>query len=151
MLISDGAVEVTADGWRINAARLGAIRIPHSLVGVLQARLDRLLPAEKLALQQAAVIGTVFWDQALEALNAGSTQVLSALVSRNLAIPVLHAALEGQREYAFKNQLLQQVTYDTVLKSAQRAYHAHAARWLAERSGEGAKEFFGINRWKAPC
>ncbi len=36
-----------------------------TLTGVLQARLDGLPPAEKRALQQASVVGTVFWDQAL--------------------------------------------------------------------------------------
>ena len=49
---------------------------------MLQARLDALPPPEKRALQQASVIGHVFWDAALAALDAGAPAALPALLAR---------------------------------------------------------------------
>ena len=54
----------------MNAERLLLTKVPTTLTGVLQARLDGLPPPERLTLQQASVIGSVFWDQALVALDA---------------------------------------------------------------------------------
>ena len=59
---------------------------------MLQARLDGLPPAEKLALQQASVIGPVFWDQALAALDAQATGRLAVAVT-----PRARAAASGRR------------------------------------------------------
>jgi len=51
--------------WQLHADQLLGTKVPPTLTGVLQARLDGLPAAEKLALQQASVIGAVFWDRAL--------------------------------------------------------------------------------------
>ena len=59
---------------------------------------------------------------------------------RELVLPRQDASLEGVREYAFKHQILHQVTYDTVLKSHKRAAHARVARWLAARPSVGRDE-----------
>ena len=69
MLIDQGAIE-TGEVWKVNAERLLLTRVPTTLTGVLQARLDGLPAPERLTLQQASVIGPVFWDRALIALDA---------------------------------------------------------------------------------
>ena len=51
--------------------------------------------------------------------------------------------MSGAREYAFTHQLLQQVTYETVLKAVA-AEHANAARWFAGQTGARAKDVLGI-------
>jgi predicted ATPase len=48
-------------------------------VGLLQARLDALPASERQAARQASVIGHVFWDDALQALDAQAPQALPAL------------------------------------------------------------------------
>ena len=68
MLIDQGAIE-TGEIWKVNAERLLLTQVPPTLTGVLQARLDGLPPPERLTLQQASVIGPVFWDRALIALD----------------------------------------------------------------------------------
>ncbi|MFO1305523.1 MAG: adenylate/guanylate cyclase domain-containing protein [Burkholderiales bacterium] len=146
MLIDQGAIQ-TGEPWKVNTERLMVTKVPPTLTGVLQARLGGLPAPEKRALQQASVVGSVFWDQALAAIEAGATEQLPALVRRELTLPRADAALEGLREYAFHHQLLHQVTYETVLKRAKREWHATVARWLAgltEKGGLRAGDFPGL-------
>jgi predicted ATPase len=147
MLVDEGALVTSANGWHVNPDKLLDAHVPPTLTGVLQARLDRLKPGERLALQQASVIGFVFWDQALQALNPMASAALPALVRNALAVLHQHCALEagveGVHEYAFSNQLMHQVTYGTLLKQNRRAYHAQVAKWLTSLSGVRARDFLG--------
>ena len=70
MLIDDGVIEVDAERWHVLPDKLLAAHVPTTLTGVLQARLDALGARERTALQNAAVVGHVFWDQALAAIDA---------------------------------------------------------------------------------
>jgi class 3 adenylate cyclase len=146
MLIDQSAIR-TGDTWAVDAERLLVAQVPPTLTGVLQARLDGLPAPEKRALQQASVVGAVFWDQALAAVDAQGAQQLAALVQRELTLPRADALLDGLREYAFRHQVLHQVTYDTVLKRAKREGHAKVAQWLAgltEQGGLRAGDLLGL-------
>ena len=146
MLVDQGAI-TTGETWSVNADRLLATKVPPTLTGVLQARLDSLPPAEKLTLQEASVIGQVFWDQALIALDERAKDALPALVQRELTFPRPDATLDGMREYVFKHAILHQVTYGTVLKRTKRELHGKLAHWLAaqgEQGGLRARDFLGI-------
>jgi len=142
MLIDRGAIE-TGDTWTVNAERLLLTRVPPTLIGVLQARLDGLPTPERLTLQRASVIGPVFWDRALIALDNTAHDTLPALVRRELALPRAGSSSDDLREYAFKHQILHQVTYETVLKRTRRELHGKLARWLAARTGLRANDFLG--------
>ena len=76
MLIDQGAIE-TGEVWKVNAERLLLTKVPPTLTGVLQARLDGLPAPERLTLQQASVIGPVFWDRALIALDTKASETLA--------------------------------------------------------------------------
>ena len=143
MLIDEGAIDAREESWGVIVERLLTTRVPQTLTGVLQARLDGLQPGEKLALQQASVIGAVFWDQALTAIDANATAMLPSLVRREFLVLQHDAGFEGVRAYAFKHHLLHQVTYDTLLKRARRDCHAKAAAWLAGLRGARANDFLG--------
>jgi class 3 adenylate cyclase/tetratricopeptide (TPR) repeat protein len=136
MMIDQGAIE-TGEYWKVNAERLLLSRVPPTLIGVLQARLDGLPPPEKHALQQASIIGAVFWDAALFFVDSHAAEKLPALVRRELALPRVDAPLDGLREFAFRHQVLHQVTYDTVLKRQRREGHAKVAQWLEGLTAQG--------------
>jgi class 3 adenylate cyclase len=70
MLIEDGVIVAGADRWHVESDRLAEARVPPTLTGVLQARLDALPPDERATLQQASVVGRVFWDAAVARLGA---------------------------------------------------------------------------------
>lgn len=144
MLIDDGAIDTRGERWRVVPDKLQATHVPSTLTGVLQARLDSLPPAEKRALQQASVIGFVFWEHALATLDAEGSAALPALVERGLLVPRPQAAFHGQNEFAFKHQILHQVTYDSVLKRTRRELHARIAGWLAPQGGDRTAEMLGM-------
>ncbi len=143
MLIDQKAIE-TGNVWKVNATRLLVTKVPATLTGVLQARLDSLAAAERNTLQTASVIGQVFWDKALAALDAQSDETLPKLVMRALTVPRSEASSEDLREYAFKHAILHQVTYATVLKRTRKGVHGKLAHWLAAQTGLRANDFLAI-------
>ena len=155
MLVDDGVIQVDAEAsigmalhaepvWRVLPDKLRDARVPTTLVGVLQARLDALTAAERHALQQASIVGPVFWDAAVTALDARSGEQVAALRHKALVVRHDSSAFEGTAEEAFKHHLLHQVTYDRVLKAVKREGHSRAASWLAARTGDRADEYLGV-------
>ena len=143
MLIDRGAIESERGPRARRSEGAGSMEVPATLAGVLQARLDELAPAERAALQVASVVGVVFWDAALDALSEHGSEVLPELRRRGLVVCHEASLMDGMREYAFRHQILQQVTYDTVLKARRRELHAKAAAWLNSLSGVRANDFLG--------
>ena len=144
MLIDDGVIVIEGETWRVLADRLSAARIPGTLTGVLQARLDALGAAERRAIQLASIVGPVFWDDALRALDPKGPAMLPTLQGKAMVQARVESAFEGTREQGFQHHLLHQVTYDTVLKADRRAAHAGTAAWLAERVGDRQAEYLAV-------
>ncbi len=147
MLIEDGVILKGEVQWQINPARLMQVRVPRTLAGVLQARLDSLTPDERRCLQQASVLGRVFWDGALAHLaqtEVGLAEALHSLEQRELIFKRPNTAFGGCVEYTFKHALLRDVTYESVLKRERRGYHARAAEWLQSNGGERSREYIGL-------
>ena len=139
-LVDDGAITVDGPRWTLHQERLQDLRLPGTLVGLLQARLDTLPVGDRRAARQASVIGHVFWDDALQALDTQAVQALPALQRAAFVRTQTASDFEGTTQRQFDHHLLHQVTYDTVLKAERRLGHAAAARWLTERTqGRGAE------------
>ncbi|WP_377640310.1 ATP-binding protein [Oryzobacter terrae] len=141
-LVDSGVIEPGADTWRVRTERMGAVRVPTTLRGVLQARLDGLEPDERQVLQRASVVGRVFWDAAVGRLGGGGDDpvpvLLDRLRGRDLVLQRQGSTIEEVQEYLFKHALLRDVAYDGILRAHRRTYHARAAAWLVEvgeRSG----------------
>ena len=132
MLIDQGAIR-TGEPWSVDGNKLLSLKVPPTLTGVLQARLDGLTPQERRALQLASVIGLKFWDAALAHVEPQAAEQLPSLRRRELI--VLEDAQDSVGEYAFRHQILHQVTYDTLLKRDKRSAHARTAQWLAQHAG----------------
>ena len=147
MLVDGGAIvtagATTADHWTLVPDKLLVTKVPSTLTGVLQARLDGLPLPEKHALQLASVIGLNFSEQALAHIEPQAAKQLPQLAQRELIV-TLGEPREGPREYGFKHPVLHQVTYATVLKSQRRSAHAKAAQWFASASGARANDFISL-------
>ncbi|MEW5871582.1 MAG: protein kinase [Chloroflexota bacterium] len=149
MLIEDRVIlKESPELWRVEVSRLEHLRVPPTLVGVLQARFDSLLYPEKVALQRAAVIGRVFYNQAIAALDEvdevrleGVDGVLERLEERELVIRRDASAFEGSVEYLFAQNMLRDLIYETLLARRKTAYHAGAAAWLSHAAGGRADEY----------
>jgi tetratricopeptide (TPR) repeat protein len=160
MLIEEGVIRKGERAWSVDEERLDELRVPPTLTGVLQARLDRLPFDQRQVLQQASVVGRLFWDLAVahiaaaarpdraeaqtEAESEAIGAALAALGGREMVFPQARSAFEGAEEYLFKHALLREVTYEGVLKRVRRAYHGLVAGWLMEQAGERAGEYTGL-------
>ena len=100
-------------------------------------------------LQQASVVGRVFWDAVLAHLSQErhgrrTRTCLAETIGRAArpgdGVPSRCSAFAGTHEYIFKHALLRDVTYETVLKRLRRAYHELAAEWLAQVSAGQGRE-----------
>jgi class 3 adenylate cyclase/tetratricopeptide (TPR) repeat protein len=147
-VLIDEHVILTGETWTVDESRLGEVRVPSTLTGILQARLDGLPVTEHTVLQAASALGRAFWDGALASLTGFDTDVVSAaldgLEMRELVFPHRGSSFGGQREYVFKHALLRQVTYESVLKRQRRKYHLSAAEWLIYQSRERASEYAAL-------
>jgi len=144
MLIDDQVIVESKGTRRVVPERLVGFRVPPTLAGVLQARVDALSATEKSCLQAASVVGAVFWDEAVAAIDATDAEALPRLVDRHLVARHEHTAFQGASELAFHHHLLHRVTYDTVLKRAKRAHHGRIAHWLVARTTDRAGEYAGL-------
>ncbi len=153
MLVEDGVVVTGEEHWLLEPSRLAEIRVPPTLTGVLQARVDRLPPEERAILQQASVVGRLFWDRAVARIRAASGEGidaaevadrLSALRGREMIYQRETSAFAEAQEYIFQHTLLREVTYEGILKRLRRTYHGLVADWLLEQAGERAGEYTGL-------
>lgn len=155
VLIEDGVIVKGEEVWQIVPQRLTQLRIPATLTGVLQARLDRLPSTESDVLERAAVIGRTFWDAAVEAMHGSDSarmitgdhdvhSALTALRTKELVFPHQPSTFAGAQEFIFKHAILREVTYERVLKAKRKLYHRMAADWLIHQSGERIGEYLGL-------
>jgi predicted ATPase/class 3 adenylate cyclase len=155
VLIEDGVIVKGEEAWQIVPQRLTQLRVPATLTGVLQARLDRLPSRESDVLERAAVIGRTFWDAAVAAMRGSEVAqaltggedvhlALSALRNKELVFSHQPSTFATAQEFIFKHAILREVTYERVLKAKRKLYHRMAADWLIQQSGERIDEYLGL-------
>jgi class 3 adenylate cyclase len=130
-LIDEGALTQDGDRWRATRA-IDAAPIPDSVQALLSARVDSLAPMERRALQEAAVIGRVFWAEPLEEAIASDdvADALASLERKGLVFVRPTSTLAGQTEYIFKHALVRDVAYASLPKSRRGRAHAEVAGWI---------------------
>ena len=119
---------------------LGGIAVPETVHALLSSRLDTLSPVLKALLQDAAVVGRVFWSGALAAMSGRPRddvrRDLNELARREFVRPIRVSALEGEDEFSFWHALGRDVAYQQIPRSPRAAKHVEAALWLEETARE---------------
>ena len=133
-LVDRGVLERADGGWRAGELPPG-FEVPDTVRSVLAARIDLLGPAEKAALQAAAVIGRVFWSGPLYELLPELEPELRVLEERDFIRRRAGSSIVGEQEYAIKHALTAEVAYESLPKAARAGLHAEFAAWL-ERGDE---------------
>jgi len=103
--------------------------IPATIQSVVLSRLDRLPPADKAAVQAAAVIGQRFDLSVLRHLLDDPDYDGGTLLGRDL----VRADDADARRFGFVHALIRDGAYASLLHSHRRALHLRAAEWYAER------------------
>ncbi len=109
--------------------------VPSNLNALITSRLDQLGVTEKLLAQNASVIGTTFWPEAVAAMNGiggDLEQGLAELEHRDLVRPGNASRITGEREFAFKHVLIRDVAYGQLPKGRRAVLHRKFADWVVE-------------------
>jgi class 3 adenylate cyclase len=116
-----------------------AVSLPHSIRGILAARLDALPATERSLLLDAAVVGRVFWRGALERMiedHERLPDLLGALERRDLIRRDRVSVFEGDQQFSFTHVLIRDAAYELLPRARRKERHAHVGRFLEEASSE---------------
>lgn len=119
----------------LNAEGAALDNLPGTIQALVLARMDRLEPAHKSALQAAAILGQRFSLDALRHLVEDPAYDCATLAEHFLVRP------EGA-EYLFCHALIRDGARESLLKSRRKQLHARAAAWFEGRDQVLAAEHF---------
>jgi class 3 adenylate cyclase/tetratricopeptide (TPR) repeat protein len=136
LLVRKGRTLVLAEG--------AEVPFPEGIQALIAARLDTLPAERKQLLQDAAVIGKVFWAGAVAAmgdLEPGAVgDALHELARKELVRPARVSSMEGEAEYGFFHILVRDVAYSQIPRAGRVAKHRRAASWIESVAGERVED-----------
>jgi class 3 adenylate cyclase len=126
----------------------GAAEVPDSVQALIAARLDTLTAERKSLLQDAAVLGKVFWAGALCAMGERDprevTQSLHELSRKELVRSSRSSSMAGEVEYGFWHLLVRDVCYGQIPRATRAGQHRSAAAWIEQKAGERAEDLSDV-------
>ena len=118
--------------------------LPDTVQALIAARLDTLSPERKSLLQDAAVVGKVFWAGALAEIGGRNPSevelALHELARKELVRPVRRSSMEGEHEYAFWHLLVRDVAYAQIPRAERARRHRAAAAWIERQAGDRVED-----------
>jgi len=114
--------------------------LPDNVHALIAARIDTLDPGSKRALQDAAVIGKVFWLGAVAALGGREPEaaegVLRGLGRRDFIRRSRDSSVAEDEEFLFLHQVVREVAYGSIPRLERATKHLAAAAWIEDQAGE---------------
>ncbi len=133
LLVQDGPV-YTPTG------EIETLEVPETLHALIAARLDGLSKEERRLLQDGAVLGKTFTQQALAALAGAPAEKLEPLLSGLVRKEVLGVQSDPRSpergQYGFLQDLIRHVAYETLSKRERKTRHLAAAEHLESAFSE---------------
>ena len=127
---------------------LGAMEVPGSVQALIAARLDTLSQERKSLLQDAAVLGKVFWAGALAEMGGRDLLdvelALHELARKELVRPARTSSMEREAEYGFWHLLVRDVCYAQIARPGRAVRHRAAAAWIERQAGERAEDLADV-------
>lgn len=137
LLVEDGA------SYRM-VGEPGPLEVPETLHALIAARLDGLSAGERKLVQDASVLGKTFNNAALAALSGEPEADLEPLLRSLVAKEILTVQADPRSpelgQYAFLQDLLRTVAYETIPRRDRRDRHLRVAEELGRAAEEGADE-----------
>ena len=122
--------------------------VPDSVQALIAARLDTLSAERKNLLQDAAVVGKVFWAGAVAEMGTRESRevelALDVLSRKELVRPARTSSMEGEQEYDFWHVLVRDVCYSQIPRAGRAARHRAAAAWLESQAGERVEDLADV-------
>jgi class 3 adenylate cyclase/tetratricopeptide (TPR) repeat protein len=118
----------------------GETALPDTVQALIAARLDTLTPELKALVQDAAVVGKVFWAGALTAVGQRERdavlRALRELVRREFVRPSRLSSIRDDEEFSFWHVLVRDVAYQQIPRAGRASRHVAVADWIEARAGE---------------
>ncbi len=115
----------------------GDLPLPETVQGLIAARIDGLAPEEKALLQDASVVGKVFWPGALAGADATA---LHALERKEFVRRDRRSSIAGETQYAFLHALVRDVGYGQIPRAERAEKHRRVAEWFTSLAGDRAED-----------
>ncbi len=139
MLIDRGILERRGSSLRIEVPAAG-IPIPETVHAPIEARLDTLPPDRKALLQDASVVGKVFWSGALAAMGDVDERSvrdgLHELARKELVRATRTSSARDEAEYSFWHASVRDVAYGQIPRAERGLKHQEAAAWTEALAGD---------------
>ena len=112
------------------------LAVPETVQALVTARLDTLSPELKALLQDASVVGRVFWAGAVASMASRRPEDirrdLNELARREFVRPVRVSSIDGEDEFSFWHALVRDVAYQQIPRSPRAEKHLAAASWVEQ-------------------
>ncbi len=142
-----GMLMVTEQGQCVLADEFGpAMDLPHSIEGVITARLDRLSPQQGLTAKVASIAGRQFSQAMIAGIYPGteSAQTVGEHLEHLTELEMTQCELPlSSGQYAFRQIMTQQVAYDLMPDDLKSQLHGKLARWL-ENHHQDLRHHYGL-------
>jgi class 3 adenylate cyclase/tetratricopeptide (TPR) repeat protein len=142
MLQDRGFLRREEGTWRFEEA--GDLPLPESVQGIVAARLDALPTEEKALVQDASVLGKVFWVGAAVAVGGKDRwaieERLHALSRKEFVRRERRSSVAGEEQYTFLHVLVRDVAYGQIPRGSRSAKHRAAAEWIGSLSADRSED-----------
>ena len=121
--------------------------LPTTVQAIIAARLDALPRQHRQVLQDAAVIGRIFWRGPLAALQGDDADLdatLDDLERRDFIRRQPTSGVPADREFIFKHVLTREVAYGTLPRAARRERHRTVAAFIEREAGDRVRDSASI-------
>ena len=135
MVLESGELDIVNNTYVLQDS-IPSLAIPESLQDSLMARLDQL-PEVKEVAQLAATFGRRFSHRLLLAASGIDEQELNQAIEKLLQAELIFKRGTGpDYSYEFKHTMVQEIAYQTLLKSTRQRYHLRIADLLENQFSE---------------
>ena len=115
----------------VRCAADGREELPLTVQALVQLRLDRMSPEAREVLRAGAVFGQSFWTGGVEALlDRDAVLDLAELQQSEILTRQTESRIAGQDEWIFRQALVRDAAYASILEEDRAALHLDAGGWL---------------------
>jgi predicted ATPase/class 3 adenylate cyclase len=124
------------------------LEVPETLHALVAARLDGLTTAERQLIQDGAVLGKTFTRNGLSSMSGVAVEELEPTLMSLLRKEILSVQADPRSpergQYAFLQDIVKRIAYDTLSRKERKAKHLRAADYLASTMGDDDDEFVEV-------
>jgi DNA-binding SARP family transcriptional activator len=142
-LLETGALRKGDDGaWALQ--RDVRNELSPAIERLVGARIDRLGPLARETIVCASVLGVEFSVAALSGVTDHGVDLVPALAELCAVGLIVESNKTGERSYRFRHGIIQEATYNGLVKGHRQHLHARAASTLDSADRESTKEVAGV-------